>query len=383
MKSWAFVVGINVYPPNAKQAPLKGAVADAVDFADWALHPDGGAVPPERLYLWTHPAPQSLPVSVNKYLTGTPRPPLWWDPDADPPGMPADFRRAPTQVNVVETALGAGAAISADRLQNPGDTEVRRCYVFFAGHGVQSNVTGSAADTQTCFLLGDFRPLAQTVMGLIPCEDFKRALLNSGFDEVFMFLDCCRISLTKLNMPAPVIGSANTRVLPSPTWGVGSAAQKDKPAFETVGPPVRGAFSQTLLQGLRSVRDPQTQELSLESLKLFVRDNLPAACAPNEQRASFTGNPDEPLPSVVTGPPIPTPEFVADIRVDFGTLPAGTPVQLVDDKGAPVGAPLIAGPGGATIPAVAGGFYSLDVAVPRISKAFRHPGPAGVTDVAF
>ncbi len=372
MKSWAIVIGINDYPPRAGQTGLKGAVADAVDFADWALHPDGGAVDPSRLYFWTHPAPTGKPQSIVNFLARDPAN-GWWDIDDD--GMAADFGRAPKEKNVVETALRTAAQAAADRFADPTDTEPRRCYVFFAGHGVQSNVTGSTMDTQTCFVLGDFRPQAQTVMGLIPCEDFKRALLNNGFDEVFMFLDCCRISLTKLNMPAPVIGSANSRQLPSPTWGVGAAAQKDKAAFETVGPPVRGAFSQTLMRGLRTVRDPATQALSLESLRLYVRDNLPAACAPNEQKASFSGNPNEPLPTLVAGPEIPTPLILADVIIDFGTLPVGTLVQLADDKGAAIGAPLKAGPEGARVTVAVERFYSLDVAATQSSTAFKHPGP--------
>ena len=46
IKSWALVVGINHYPERAGQTPLQGAVADAVDFADWALSDNGGAVSP-------------------------------------------------------------------------------------------------------------------------------------------------------------------------------------------------------------------------------------------------------------------------------------------------------------------------------------------------
>lgn len=382
MKSWAIIVGINQYPANAGQTVLNGAVADAIDFADWALHPSGGAVPPERLFLWTHPKAVAVPASVAAYLAKAAAN-RWWDEDAaDPAGTPADFARAPKERPVIETALRAGAEAAEDVFNNPADQSPRRCYVFFAGHGVQTNVTGSTTDTQTCYVVGDFRPTASTVRGLIPCEDFKRALLNAGFDQVFMFLDCCRVSLTKLNMPAPVIGSPNTRLPPAPIWGVGSAAQKDKPAFETVGPPVRGAFSQTLLQGLRTVRDPVTQTLSLESLKLYVRDNIGAACLPNEQKPSFTGDPNEPLPALLVGPVIPAPVLLADINIDFGAVAAGTVVQLVDDQGVAVGAPLIAGPGGAVVQAPIGQFYSLDIAIPPRSTAFRHAGP-GATDVTL
>jgi hypothetical protein len=283
--------------------------------------------------------------------------------------------------NVVQTALGAGVAAAQAAFGGGDDGDERRCYVFFAGHGVQTNVVGSTADTQTCFVMGDFRPTAAAVIGLIPCEDFKRALLTCGFDQVFMFLDCCRISLTRLNMPAPVIGSPNTRQPPRPQWGVGNASQKDKAAFETVGPPVRGAFSKTLVEGLRTVRDPDTNELTLDSLKAYVRDNIRSA-TDKDQRPNFIAEPSDPPPVVLTGPKIPPPEIASEIRIDLSGLAPGTLVQLCDASGAPIGDPVAAGPEVFTAPAVVGRFYSVDVVGKAISVAVKVEKPDG-EDVSF
>ena len=189
------------------------------------------------------------------------------------------------------------------------------------------------------------------------------------------------VAMTKLNMPAPTIGSPNTRVPPQPIWSVGNAAQKNKVAFETTTPPLRGAFSKTLLDGLRIVRDPASQTLTVDSLKVYVRDNI-GACTTQEQRPNFITDPDDPPPVVLTGPPIPFPPMLAPIRITFGALAAGTIVQLSNDKGQPVGAPIVAAPGGVTIQAIAGQFYSLDVANANISTPFKHPGP-GVTNVCL
>jgi hypothetical protein len=262
-----------------------------------------------------------------------------------------------------------------------GDDETRRIYVFFAGHGVQTNTYGSTTEIQTCFVLGDFRPDNAAVSGLIPCEDFRRALLSGGFDQVFMFLDCCRVAMTKLNLPAPSIGSPNSRIPPEPKWGVGNAAQKNKIAYETTIPPLRGAFSKTLLDGLRTVRDPANQTLTVESLKVYVRDKI-GSCITNEQRPDFPCDPSDPSPVVLIGPAIPLPQTLADIHITFGALPAGTIVHLCDDKGQPVGDPIAAAPEGITIKALSGQFYSLDVAGRDLSKAFRHAGP-GVTHVSL
>jgi hypothetical protein len=373
MKSWAIVVGINEYHPDAGQQALNGAVADAADFADWALHPQGGAVDPSRLFFWTHPLPANPTPTLAAYLAAPTR---WYDL-WNVPGTP-DFSRAPVVTNITETALRAGRAASAAAM-GAGNDETRRVYVFFAGHGVQTNTTGSTTEIQTCFVVGDFRPDSSTVTGLVPCEDFRRALLGGGFDQVFMFLDCCRVAMPKLNMPAPTIGSPNSRIPPQPIWGVGNAAQKNKVAYETTAPPLRGAFSKTLLDGLRTVRDPANQTLTLDSLKVYVRDNI-GACTANEQRPNFIADPDDPPPVVLTGPPIPFPQTLADIRITFGALAVGTIVQLCNAKGEKVGGPIVAAPGGVTIQAIAGQFYSLDVAGANISTPFKHPGP-GVTVV--
>jgi hypothetical protein len=374
MKSWALVVGINQYHPNAGQPVLCGAVADASDFADWALHPQGGAVDLSRLYFWTHPPPANPTTALLPYLA---TPTQWYDLEG---AIPPDFSRPPFFYHIAETALRAGRDAIATAMAK-GDDETRRIYVFFAGHGVQTNTYGATTEIQTCFVAGDFRPDNTTVTGLIPCEDFRRALLGGGFDEVFMFLDCCRVAMTKLNMPAPTIGSANSRLPPQPVWGVGNAAQKSMIAYETEALPIRGAFSKTLLDGLRTVRDPGNQTLTIESLKVYVRDKI-GTCITKEQRPNFPYEPSDPPPVVLTGPPIPLPPMMADIHITFDTLPAGTIVQLSDDKGQPVGAPITADPAGVTIQAIAGQFYSLDVPGTTISTPFRHDGP-GVTNVGL
>jgi hypothetical protein len=375
MKSWAIAVGINQYPERAGQRVLKGAVADAADFADWALDPRGGAVDPARLYFWTHPKPANPTQRLADFLRN---PTPWWNPDTDLKAP--NLALAPKKDEIVETALRAGAEAKADALEGDAE-EVRRIYVFFAGHGLQSNTSGSAMEVQTCFAAADFRPDAMTVIGLIPCEDLRRALLAGGFDEVFMFLDCCRLAMTKLNLPAPNILSPNTRLPSAPKWGVGNAAQKNKVAFETLSPPRRGAFSKTLLDGLRTVRDPATQDLTVESLRAYVRDNI-GAHTKEEQRPNFIADPDDPSPIVLTGPPIPSPPVMATIRIRFATVPEGAEVRLSNARGEPVGQPITVGRKAVTVQALADSFYSLDVVGTAVSKAFKHAGP-GVTNVSF
>jgi hypothetical protein len=161
---------------------------------------------------------------------------------------------------------------------------------------------------------------------------------------------------------------------------VGNATQRNKIAYETITAPTRGAFSKTLLDGLRTIRDAN-QQLTIPSLEAYVKDNIAAATA-NDQRPYFIADPNDPPPVVVAGPQIPTPQLTAPIRIATGTLAVGTFVQLANDRGETVGAPVAITAAGTTIPAVPEGFYALDLVGTTITQAFRHVAPGG-TDVAF
>ena len=132
------------------------------------------------------------------------------------------------------------------------------------------------------------------------------------------------------------------------------------------------------------MRDPANQTLTVESLKVYVRDKIGSytSYTTNEQRPDFPYQPSDPPPVVLIGPAIPSPQTLADIHITFGALPAGTIVHLCDDKGQPVGDPIVAVPGGATIRAISGQLYSLDVVGTDLSTPFRHAGP-GVTNVSL
>src|SRR4051812_45432964 len=106
MTSWAIVVGINQYPPLAKQPPLQGAVADACDFADWALAKDGGGVAPENLFFWTYPWPTAPLGQLKAYLEG--ELPPWYN--VKDGAAPPDSTRAPDAFEITTTieTLGRG-----------------------------------------------------------------------------------------------------------------------------------------------------------------------------------------------------------------------------------------------------------------------------------
>lgn len=373
MKAWALVVGINQYSPLSGQKDLKGAVADACDFADWALDPGGGDVPPERLYFWTYPAAPAPDGRLADYLA-SPLPD--WDND-ELDWAPPDYARRPRAIEIVQTLMRVGRE-ARERAFEDDDTEVRRVYVFFAGHGLRAKEVGDLTE-QTCFVAGDFRPIRSTnvAQGLVGCESLRKALLNERFDEALLFLDCCRLETSRLAMAAVPLSDYTTDPATIP-WGVGNAAQDGFVAYETVSAPVRGVFSKTLMAGLRTCRDGATNALHVQQLEDFVLANV-GSNTTTGQRPSFRYNPNPPGPVIVTGqgavapaPPIVHPGPL----VNLAALVPGTQVILIDANDMPVPgvAPLIAGPVPVQLPPLEGGIYSLQVmGPPGRETLFRQP----------
>jgi Caspase domain len=358
MKSCALVVGVNEYPAATGMGRLYGAVADAADFADWVLHPDGGNVAPQHLYFWTFPAPaQPSPLLANYLANAT----AWKEPGAP------DATRGPDLNDIGDTALHMAETLPA--------AGIARIYVFFAGHGVQTASVEAQVEVQTCFVANDFRPSGRT-RGLVPCEDLRRGLLASGFSEVVMFLDCCRTPVNFTQDP-PSLGWPRG-ALPDSPYAVGRAARRGTKAFEEpeAHPTSRGAFSRVLMQGLRCRRD-ERRVLTLNDLENYVYLGVPRVLRNRQQFPQFEIEPRNPPYPLITGPAI---SQAIPIIVHFRSLAPGTTVQLTDSNGVPVGAPVIAGPDPVTIDAEGGKLYSLETPDQSFTKGFRHEGP-GATHV--
>src|SRR6267154_799968 len=358
MNSWAIVVGINEYPPAAGVEPLYGAVADAADFADWALHKDGGSVKPDRLYFWSYPVPKLPSARLQQYL----KKPTPWKWPATP-----DATRPPDVRDIVPLALQlAGEA---------HEVTDGRIYVFFAGHGVQTVSVDVQKDPQTCFITNDFRPGPPT-MGLIPCEDLRRGLLASGFAEVIMFLDCCRMPMN-FNEAAPSLGWPVVPIPDSP-YGVGRAARRGTKALETPDkPPKRGAFSRVLVGGLRRQRNKKNQ-LTLNDLETYVCTEVDRVLGKGKQHPQFEIEPRNPPYMLITKPAI---SQKSEIVVSFTSVRAGTVVHLTNHAGNRVGK-LKAGPKPVAVDAEIGTIYALETPDHKHIKTFPHDGP-GATHVDF
>jgi uncharacterized caspase-like protein len=372
MRNWAIVVGINEYPPAANQGVLKGAVADAADFADWALHPNGGDVAAKDLFFWTHPAPDDPTDRLAAFLAdATP----WVDIEKGdtPEEAPLEAMavgRAPEADDIVITALAGAEAAKRAGGQH-------RIYVFFAGHGVQTTTIESAALPQTCFVTANFRTRFAT-RGLIPCDDLRNGLMNLGFSQVVMFLDCCRSSIS-LTKPPPSLDMNSTGSKPKPNYGVGRASDFGALAYEApAGAEKRGAFSQVLLDGLRRHRDDGVQVLTLNALANYVSTSIGEVVKPNIQLPQFEIIPSNPQFEILKAPKI---DPLVDIVVTFSQ--AFAEVVLKDGKTRVIFTFRNVESGQeACCQAPAGSLYSLETPDRTHVQAFPHTGP-DVTHVGF
>jgi uncharacterized caspase-like protein len=346
MVAWALIVGINEYPDSTKLNPLKGAVADAVEFAEWALDPAGGAVDPAHMLFWTHPAPVAPSRALADWL---PTAPAW-------PTGPTDPTRAPRATEIKQAAF--------DLALKGGPAGVERLYVFFAGHGVQTSPRSYDDQPQTCLVAADYSHAFPTD-GIVPSEDMRRALTRVGPVEVIMFLDCCRSALP-VNETRPVFGGMEFDPQGyNVCSGVGSASAPGMPAFETPeDTPTRGAFSRLLMFGLRQLREDG--HLTADRLRDYLITGI-VKLAKNQKPVLDVYPTDHPL-IIVTGPKM---GDDPNLIIDATALPAGSDVVL---RWPDLSTTAIPPAQIVTITAPIG-TYSLETSLSEVLEVMQHTGP--------
>jgi hypothetical protein len=226
---YALVVGINDY---ANFDPLAGAVNDARNFVSWLESPSGGDLLPESI---------ELIVSDGTY--GEPR-----------------------RDQVENTILPL-----IDRYRTSGLIG-RRMYLFLAGHGID------VGDLEDCGLvMADATSIAtdRTVPGRRLATAFKH---SHAFNEVVLFMDCCReLVMQNPSGDLPILASLG-RVQDSParmlhglaTQWQRTAGERDLPDDTGTTSP-QGIFTYALLDGLRRAGD-ENGEVTASGLKGYVKE---------------------------------------------------------------------------------------------------------------
>lgn len=347
MKTWALVIGIDLHPASPELNPLEGAVADATDFAEWALADDGGGVPPNQMYFWSYP-PSAATAESQPFVTNYLKAPTPWPRFRGPgPTVVPDPARGPTVGEVTGVVQFLQKKARADRKP----AERWRCYVHLAGHGIE-------IDEETCFLTSDY----ENDPGMISCARLHKALQSAGFDDVILFLDCCRTHPGNLHEPPRSFKVSKARSL----VGLARAAEPGRQSFEfsDEGSP-RGAFTHSVTRGLRGHR--RQGQLSFADLGLFVAQTAPTL-VPQRQRPQFSSEPPDPQPPLVIlddGDQ----QVLRDIVITFREPHIPRTVVLTDWDGQPFREPIAASVEPVRVLAPVGQLYALG------GKPFEHYGP--------
>jgi len=152
---FALVVGVDHYP---RFRSLQGAVGDATAFHRWVCDPGGGAVNPARARL-----------IVSKQDPAT-----------------------PVQDQIDEQLLEL--MIAADQLGGG-----RRLYFYFSGHGATS--PEESGDDVALLLATWSKNLKRFALS---SRGYSSELASVGlFEELVIFLDCCRTATVRAGRPAP------------------------------------------------------------------------------------------------------------------------------------------------------------------------------------
>lgn len=363
---WAIVVGIDTYFDSSLPA-LQGPENDAREFYDWVVAEDGGDVPEAQAFL----------VLSSKF----PR----------PFASLTDAKPTVHEIVALFDAIRARAATNAE--QGTGYHVGDRIYLFFAGHGFAP----SHRQDQTALLVADADTGAAQlahILGTYMADTLYQLRL---FDEVFLFMDCCRSSseCAQLFMPygddqAPDFWKVRR------FYAYGARAGKEARERDFGDGKYHGIFTRTLLDGLRgAAHDPEDpSKITAESLQNLLYNAYPDHMdpalradpdVPNEPEVMFERKPQK----LVVGPTPATgmlaklksfagmsivPKFAVKIRT---TKHVGKEAQILDKTLEPVKTIALAAENALELER---GIYALfvDGAPP---KKFEVTGSSGGVDV--
>jgi uncharacterized caspase-like protein len=229
----AIVVGIEDYEDDALGA-LRGAKNDAKEFAKWLKDPHGGGLPEKNVDLILSESGQEGCAPAAERVARA-------------------FVRLLRNANLDEEPIG------------------RRLYVFFAGHGA-----GNPTSIDEVGLLpAPFSRFSTWyLVGLDYVRDMQRL---AAFDEIFLFMDCCRDELPRAVRPFPLaIDVKNDASAGKVRVFVGYATEHGSKAREREfdGEGVHGVFSYALLEALRSNQTWVDGVLTAQRLASYVEERV-------------------------------------------------------------------------------------------------------------
>ena len=252
-EDYAIVVGVQHYPGLGNGSPdndLKGPINDARAFYDWlvAAPPNGAGVPERNACLL---AQTSSP--AGRLLT------------------PAEILGASPNLNDITNAFRRLDGIA---LQHKAQKDVerekvgRRLYLYMAGHGIEPGLSIPGISVGPALLLANAtdRDFRQHLLGKQYASFYA---LAGYFDEVLLFMDCCRdytFSVAARPLDRDNIFGTEAQHL----YGFGTKLDRRTREMD-IGGQSRGIFTLALLEALRGdASDPVTSQVTAASLRDVV-----------------------------------------------------------------------------------------------------------------
>lgn len=308
---YAVVVGINRYPDKAF-VDLAGPENDARGFADWLRAHDGGQVPEANIAL----------LQSSHY---------------EPPTTAALARPHEQDVDTRFDEL----------IERMADGRVgHRLYVVLAGHGIAPDWESTAMLTANATM----RALGHHIPGRVYGRWF---LGRSLFDEVVVFMDCCRYNAAG----APPHQPPWTDLVATRSEGrsmlVGLAARYGAGAREALGSNglCCGKFSTSVLAGLRG-KARRDGRITGSSLRDYVYNDMGGDQDGGQEPFFGQEGPDIVLCADV-------PETLLTLEVRFVAQTVGGTLRVLDSKFEAVSSVSVDGPN-CSLP-LKPGFYLLQV----------------------
>jgi hypothetical protein len=257
---WALIVGVSRYREK-RFGDLEGPERDARDFYAWVTSPKGGGITKKKQV--------RLILSPRHRATGS----------------RAQGKAKPTVEQITDffEELDRIAKSNAAK-KRTGLSVGRRLYIYMSGHGFKPS------DSETALLTANAQMDAlHHLPGKAWASLFYKGLY---FEEVLLFMDCCRPTVPKTPASEPILV-----IPPNPKYKdfgkcfFAFACTSGRLARERVmdDGKVRGVFTTALLEGLggAAITDPNAKEVSTADLRNYLYNSVDSFTDPRNPAAKL------------------------------------------------------------------------------------------------
>ena len=274
---YAVIIGLQNYPgiddPENGKPALAGPENDANDFRDWIASEQGGNVPGQNIRLIL--SSQFAAVTRDQFTNAK-----------------------PTDLEITD-AFDTLRRISLEKQKmHLGSKVGRRLYIFMSGHGIAPTTFGNKTEKEASLLMSNADITNITAPHYNIPGGYTAAWFceNDCFEEVFLFMDCCR-DFTLISSPnwfLPNKGNSQTakRFFAFATrWSLRSREK-------LIDGRMQGIFTKTLLLGLNGAcaePDPLNAGqgvITVASLKSYLYQNMRKFIDPQFAADAYLQEPD-------------------------------------------------------------------------------------------